>query len=510
MFSHLIALCLPLTLCGSLPWHALPDGGGSDGRLEAALLVRDLRTARAAWERQRRVIAEVAPGEALLSLAPGLTADPFKAPLAMLAPQGGPVSAILALVSAEDTFGVVSAVQVEPHFLQRLRRHPPPGWQLEVDGSMFVLQREQMRWVGRVDNDGWLRLSDDVRWLSHTTRTDAWVSEALQAKLSSSDMAVVLAGDGVLAPKMAQTIPHPGLAGLAAATQHVALGWQTDGDKTALWRVLVEADFLHAWPKAAAQGSVARQVDMRAQGFASIQLPPDWADLLPILLPNAAAANLRDASNTFVEALGHLRGGLTVVDFGVPGDGALLARCDTPKNAQAMLPALRAWARHHSSTLLTGAAQNFTMEPFAQASGPALHMRPERGVEGPWLAAHDDQLLLVQQRGRLKALLDTKAPKHTLWEGPLTPLMRATLSQELPFQAYWVLGGNGAWLDYLVWGAGHAHKTWEQHTALGPIKRFLPQIFSVASYMWQRTYDLAATADVSNSVLEIQLAHSEI
>ena len=308
--------------------------------------------------------------------------------------------------------------------------------------------------------------------MSHTTRADAWVSGALQAKLASSDMAVVVAGDGILAPKMAQNIPHPALANLAAATRHIALAWQTDGDKTALWRVLIEADFLRAWPKAAAQGSVARRVDMRAQGFASIQLPPDWPELLPVLLPNTAAASLRDAPSTFVEALAHLQGALTVVDFGVPGDGALLARCDTPKSAQGMLPALRDWARTHSSTLLTGAAQNFAMEPFPKASGPALHMRPERGVEGPWLAAHDAQVLLVQQRHRLAALLEAPSPKRSLMEGPLTPLMRATLAQELPFQAYWVLGGNGAWLDYLVWGAGHAHKTWEQHTALAPIKAF--------------------------------------
>ena len=104
MFPYLIALCLPITLATGLPWHALPDGGGPDGRLEAALLVRDLRTARAAWERQRHVIAEVAPGEALLSLAPGLLADPFKAPLAMLAPQGGAVPAVVALISADDIF----------------------------------------------------------------------------------------------------------------------------------------------------------------------------------------------------------------------------------------------------------------------------------------------------------------------------------------------------------------------------------------------------------------------
>ena len=367
-----------------------------------------------------------------------------------------------------------------------------------------------MRWVGRLGADGWVRLSADERWLSHTSRPDAWVSEALQTRLASSDMALVFAGDGVLAPRIAQSIPQPSLAGLAAGMRHLVVAWQTDGDKTSLWRLLVEADFLRAWPEATPQGSVARQVDARAQGFAAIQLPPDWSELLPILLQTAAAASLRDAPNTFVEALGHLRGRLMWVDFGVPGDGALLARSDTPQNAQAMVPALRDWAQSHAGTLMTGAAQNFALEPMAQASGPALHMRPERGVEGPWLAARDQRVLFVQQRQRLTKLLESSAPRRSLMEGPLTPLMRSTLAQERPFQSYWVLGGNGAWLDYLVWGAGHAHKTWDQHTVLQPVKRYLPQIFAVASYMWQRTYDVAVTADVSNSVLEIQLAHSEI
>ncbi len=510
MFSYVLALWLPWACTGGLPWHALPDGGGTDGRLEAAFVVADLRVARAAWERQRAIMAEVPAGRALLGTATGGPNDPFAALLTVLAPQGSQVPGLMALLSAEERFGVLGAVQAEPNFLERLRTAPPLGWHLEIDGTAFTLQRERMRWLGRVGTDGWVRLSDDERWLGHAQRTDAWVSEALQARLASSDMAVVFAGDGVLAPRVAQSIPQANIAGLAAGVRHLVLAWQTDGDKTCLWRLLVEADFLRAWPKAAPQGSVARQVEARAQGFAAIQLPPDWSELLPILLQNAAAASLRDAPDTFVSALGHLRGRLTWVDFGVPGDGALLAESDTPQNAQAMAPALRDWAKSHAGTLLTGAAQNFAMEPMAKASGPALHMRPERGVEGPWLAAHEHRVLFVQQRHRLEKLLGSSVPQRSLIQGPLTALMRSTLAQEPPLQSYWVLGGNGAWLDYLVWGAGHAHKTWEQHAVLLPIKRYLPQIFALASYMWQRTYDVAVVADVSNSVLEVQLAHSEI
>ena len=493
-----------------MPWHALPDGGGPDDRLEAALLVRDLRHTRAAWQRQRHIITEVPAGAALLRAIPGASTDPFEALLDVVAPHGATVAGIVALISADDRFGVVGSVQVEPHFLERLGQKPPPGWGLAIDGPMFSLEREQVRWVGRVDADGWLRVSDDVRWLGQTARTDPWVSDTLQTRLAGSDMAVVFAGDGVLVPRIAQSIPQPSVAGLAANVRHVALAWQSDGAKTGLWRLLVEADFLHAWPKAAPLRSVARDIDARAQGFAAVQLPPDWSDLLPMLLQNAAAASLRDAPNTFVEALRHLRGRLTWVDFGVPGDGALLAQSDSPTNAEATMPALRDWAKSHAGTLLTGAVQNFAMEPTAPGGRPALHMRPERGVEGPWLAAQGERVLFVQQRHRLERLLAAPLPARTLMEGPLTPLMRSTLAQERPFQSYWVLGGNGAWLDYLVWGAGHARRSWDQHTALQPVNRFLPQVLAIASYMWQRTYDVAVTADVSNSVLEVQLAHSEI
>ena len=127
MFSQVIAWCLPLICAGGLPWQALPDGGGPDGRLEAAFLMRDIRAVHAAWERQRRIMAEVPAGQALLDMAPGMYSDAFATLLNVVAPHGTEVPGVVALISADERLGVVVAGQVEPDFLERLRRGPMPG-----------------------------------------------------------------------------------------------------------------------------------------------------------------------------------------------------------------------------------------------------------------------------------------------------------------------------------------------------------------------------------------------
>ncbi|HET6347300.1 MAG TPA: hypothetical protein VFH51_20375, partial [Myxococcota bacterium] len=144
-----------------------------------------------------------------------------------------------------------------------------------------------------------------------------------------------------------------------------------------------------------------------------------------------------------------------------------------------------------------------------------LHMRPDAALEGPYVAAIGSTLWLVQQRARLTQLLGGAAGG---WGAqPLTPLMRETLAAPHLVSAYKILGSDGAWLDYLVWGAGRLQAAvlergggLPEDSDLRPWVARLPQLVAAVSYVHLTTYDMALTADITSNLVTLKLTHSEI
>lgn len=521
------------------PFAALPQDPAHGVRLEAALTVRDLRTYQS-WSRHTRaLLTELPVGRALYDpnnndnlLGFDLLQEVSKL-VALAAPSGAPVPAALAVYSREGELGIQAMLLVEDGFAQRVQQAlagaNPPSFRATGPDSALELTFAGETFSGKVGADHWLRIAPDMPLLVEGTTTTPLFDQAMQRALASADAVLFILGDGLLHNRLTSLIPSPAVRALAQNARAAALTWNTDGVKTSELRVILDTPalepFVAALRKKDIPDRLTRHLDADVVSFMSLALPPV---LLQAVVPWAQARLSDPPYNVPADVLAglrHLDGRLGWVAYDSPGDWAIAAELKTAEHTTALIGALQAWAQVLAKALTPGATQEFALEAFAGSPTPVFHLRPDPSLEGPYVAAIGNTIFFVQQHSRLSALFaadaaqsaaDSAAPGGLL-AGPLTPGTQALLARGHMLQGYMVLGSDGAWLDYLVWGAGRLQSAVareNQRLETGPhLNRLLsrvPKILALASYLWLRTYDLALAADVSGSLVTLQLNSSEI
>ncbi len=435
--------------------------------------------------------------------------------LAKLAqPDGKPAPAALVVVSKNRDGILELMLKVAPGFEERLAAAmaspQPPPWRGAPSSQGLAFSWGKQKASAVLGADGWLRIFAEPqgRALKHG-RTDAPLSADFGRRIDDSDVALLARAGGRLEREILRGINTGVLQGLRAA----AITWKTDGDRTQTTRLFIDADGIAAVRPmvrdAGLANTLVRQWDKEATAFVSLAVP---RHLLQSLVPVAQVA-LGDGEYALppalVQALGQTSGQLALVSFGSPGDWVLAVETTGEQAAALAVPALAAWLAK-----LRGAP--LAPEALPPLPDSVLHWRPDPALVGMRVARLGSTVVVVGQGARLKELYSERQARPAgFLAGPLTPPVRAALSEPAILSAYAVLGSSDAFFDLatLYWSAMKVVLRKELARKLGPLEGILdrmPLILAAMGFRSMLTYDLTLSADVEGSIATVKLLASDI
>lgn len=535
---HLFA---PLALLGFAAAGAAPAAPAPDvlaalpGRVEAALVVPDLRALDSAYERRLEPLRGLHGGkelvEAAFSTAPDAAfslGDEWDRLLALAGPQGEPVPAALVVLSRGEALGVQALLKVVPGFSERLVAsaagdRPPPYQVRTVEGGLELTVGDLVL-HGRIDDAGWLRVAPDLEMLTTPTPDTHGLDPALAERVRGADGALFIQGGGPLLQMAASALfeDSPQAAQAVTGLRSLCLTWRSDGDRSYEAQLAVDLPLLAVLGPGLRKPSLANVLAQRwgdqATGFFSISVPEQARAMVVPLLDGALADGPLALSGGLRTALSRLEGRVGVVSFGSPDDWALGVEMLDPEAAAAAVTAVHDWLSTLAAREAPAAADAMVLEGSPEGK-QVLHVRPDEVLQGARVAAVGSTLVVVRQRQRLAALTAAALrPDAGLLAGPLTPPVRATLERPSIALAYWVLGTDPGMFDWLTWlskgaevGLAAALPPGSEELAMARTVAYrLAPTMALAGYSALLTYDAAFAVDIEGSVLTLDLTGSDL
>jgi len=515
---------------------ALP--GGPDVRVEAAVVVPDLRALEAAYERRLAPLRKLKGGAELVAAVdsrdPKAAFDPWaewERLLALAGPQGSPVPAAVVVFSRGQDFGIQGLLKVAPGFSDRLAATvsgaKPPPWRARTVADGFEFAGGGVTVFGRVDPAGWLRLAPEKEMLLEPAPGGPGLDAALATRVREAEAALFLQGGGALARMLAAELTgdSPEVAQIITGVRSLSLTWKTDGDRSYATRLAVDLPMLSVFGPTVRKPDLANVLasrwDTQATGFLSLSLPEGAKQAVLPLLGSLLAGTPYAPPKALMAALGQLEGRIGVVGFGAPDDWAVGVQFVEAAAASSAVAAVHEWAGKLLAEHAPSAADAVALEE-GPGGAKVLHIRPDPVLQGVRVAAVGPTLVIVRQRQRLAQMSAPPPPeggaRPTVVAGPLTPLVHQTLERPALLLAYWVFGTDIGLFDWLVWGVkglevvvAEAFPTDSEEAGL--VRAFTHRLaprMAMAGYTTLLSYDLAVALDVQGSLLTLDFVGSDL
>jgi hypothetical protein len=515
-------------------YGVLPEDAAVGLRLEAALVTPDLRLLLRAGDHFRSNLVQTRLGAAFYDPAAQKQAFGFdflaelRRIVDLAQPAGGAVPAAVAGYSSAQGPGVQLLLSVAPGFLDRLASarngSDPPPYPIQVTDGLLQLPVGENQLVGRVGQDGWLRLAPEEGMLLTGSGVEPFTG-SMRTWTSDCDVILFVRGGGVLADSIAGSAGDPMVGELLRSMRSIALGWRFDGESTQVTRLLLDAPQLEPLRATLRQpqlvNSLAQVWDDQTTAFLSLSLPPPIIAMVAPLVEQGLAGSELPSPEPLLTALAKLDGQVGAVFFDAPGDWAVGLGFKDAQTAQSVAPALQPWLVAAMAKLETDVSKSYVLETLPPGGEQVMHLRSDVGIEGMRLAPVGNDVVLVRQKSRLQGLLARQrlpvGPDRPPVAGPLTTTMRQALETPAMILGYTQLGVDGSITEWLAWMASGAAQAWRTAKpplpgaeAIGKLLERMPTLLTLAGVTLSLTYDAALWVDVDNSVLVIQLLTSEI
>lgn len=513
----------------------LPGDAAAGVRLEAALLVRDLRAQHAEAAAQRDRLRRTAAGAAFLDPA-SLKRDfgfDFLEELGrwveLGAPKGKPLPAAVALWSGPGGFGVQLILDAAPGFAGRLEQAlragtAPAGFRPTADGLMrFEIAGTTL--VGREGADGSVRFAPtEVMLAGAAAAGDPLFPEPIAARVRDCRAVLYFPGGGRLAERLAGKYGEGGTAAFVRGARGLALGIAGDGAGTEESRIVLDHPLLGQFGPLLAAPEADNPFPAlwgeQATALFALRLPP--AVIAPglILLSGRLAQARHPAPPALLEALQSFDGRVSFARFGSPGDWALGLHFADEKAAAALVPALQSWLGAVGEAERIALLRSLVREALpGAAAAQTLSFGPDAGLARIGLTSIGRALVLTPQPQRRQALLAAQGKKGRAGaKSPLTAPMRAALAKDALLASYQVLGnelaafGATEWLSLVLRETlrAEARTRAEAIPLLDAVVERIPALMALASAGFDLTYDSLVRADVEGTCLVVQTLSSEL
>ena len=316
----------------------------------------------------------------------------------------------------------------------------------------------------------------------------------------------------------------PGPVGAAlGGVRGLALTFSLEESGTYALELLADAPLLRVFGptirKPDLANTLAKGWDAHATTLVSVSLPPPVLAAVGPSLRGALADSPVPPPEGLVAALSRLDGRLGLVAFGSPGDWGFGLEFVDRAAASEAVRGLHAWAQAAIALQASEGGQTLrlTLEE-RQDEGPVLHISPDLAVDGVRVFPKGRTLMVTGQAARhdiVRRRGEDSAAKGLL-DGPLSPGVRATLTQPAMVLAYTVLSGDGRLFDLLAWvlkaaeiGAqslplgGVGGLAWDE----GALRRAGATTIATG-FLTMMFYDVALSADVSDGLLSLRITTS--
>lgn len=507
----------------------LPSDLGRGLEIEAALLVADFKSL-LAWQDHRKAVqsqtkAGAAYHQSTFTVGGVDISGELRKWVQWAAPGREAVPGGLTAYTMAPGAGVQLFMKVQPGFLQRVQaglQPGQPGWARTVEGDRITAKVLGVELMGRVDQEGWLRLSVAPDMLvGAAPQAEPLFSPAMGQRMALLETVLFVRGGGVGSVLLGALLSQWNLQGLVADTRTIALGWRWDGDKTSEIQLLLDNPELERLAEElqlpAPQDELITTWDSDVTQFFSVAIPPALKGQLLAQVLGALEAAV-PMKPELKQALHSFEGRVGIAMFGSPGDWAVGLQFGEAVQAQNMLPELHAYltAVGAKSGVRFRSAQ---LEPFVGVPGPIWRQRPNAQLDGLRVAQLGRTLLIVNQRNRLEKLVAQQPSQGaaTSYARFLTPMVAKRLRQPALLQGYMVMGNDGSLVDLLALFTGLFVDGWDlmvrdapELAEYEPMIRQLPTLLTLEGFSLALAYDAAVTADLLDGIFSLQLLTSEI
>jgi len=517
----------------------LPGDDDSGRRLEAALLVRDLRAYRAEGERQRARLRRTPPGETLLVPEEQRRVfgfDPLEelGRFVELADPGGtaPLAAAAAIVSSPEGSGLELLFRAAPGFADRVAEarasSAPPPWAGPPGGAALRLGFDGRTFTGGQDADGWVRLAAGEEPPVTGPSGGPLFSPALASRLGDCGEVLYLRGGGRLAAALAGGEKGGVAGGMLAAANGLAVCLARDDAGAAEVRLLLDHPLLaQLGPALAPPGADApffHLWGLDASDFLTLRLPPLVLGAgIPTLLRRLETSG-HPPPPAVLAALPAFDGTLGLARFGTPGDWAVGLHFLDEETPAALVPALQPWLAELGAVEGGELARALAGAAVPAAGGSALTFAPDSGLADLSVFSAGRFLLLASQPGRRESLLAAAAGRRQDAPPALDGRLREAFGRPALLSAHKVLGGElaafgGSGLLALLAreGARTGAEAGEEPPLGGPAADFvaaafeqLPALLRLAEAEFDLTYDVGLRLEADGGLLTLRLVSSEL
>lgn len=518
---------------GAFPFDGIP-GLKPGQHLEAVVLIEDLRALRQSMEGQRTHLLKTEIGKAYFApenqkalLGFDMYAETDNL-VAIAAPKGSAVPALVAAVSGEDGFHFQLAIKTEPGVAERLLAAKgavhgtgsPAAFTVVVGEKIFPAKADGA-WlrVGLTDADIALEGAPPLQALPPTF-----------AKLAAdSHVVVAVLGGGKVASGLAELAAGTPIAQqLISTTRAFGMTVRYDADNSQVARIVLDADgirdFAPMFARPAGQPSAASRWDAQALRAFQLALPPSLMPTLAMVAQSALGETPDPAVSKLVETLAQANGTMSVASFGAPYDWALSLGFNDDASAKAFVDAFHGMVASYFAKYKVDAA---LATKSTAPNGEVVSLRPDVVLSATTVTSYGSTVHLTRQPARVARTQKLEAAKDgkRLVDGPLTPAVRELLARNAMLQGYMVSGADGSSFELFYWpakaleiGLAHFKDMIPQSddmtvaaTAVGTsgVSR-LPLTLAVGAYGFGSIYDMAFTLDVEGSALVLQLASSHL
>lgn len=510
----------------------LPGDAGAGVRLEAALLVRDLRAQRALALAQRDRLRRTPAGAAFLdpaSLKRDFGFDWLEEAGRLVelgAPKGKPLPAGAALFSGPDGFGVQLILDAAPGFTARLeqamRAGAAPAAFRSVANGLMRLEIGGKSLVGREDAGGAVRFAPAEAMLGVAAGGAPLFSGSLAARVRDCSEVLYFPGGGKLAEKLAGRIGKGAVTTFLLGARGLAFGLAGDGAGTSEARLILDHPLLEQLGPLFASPDAGNPFfalwGEQASAFYALRLPQ--AVVTPALF--ALAGELAKAKHppppALLEALHSFDGRAGIARFGSPGDWAIGLHFADEQTPAALVPALETWLDAIGEAEQIALLRSLVREALPGTTAATLTFGPDAGLTRIGITNVGRALVVTPQPLRRRALAAPPAKGKKAPASPLTAPLRAALAQPSLLTGYQVLGNELSYLGGTGWFSlvmretlrGEARKSGKSTPLLDAVTERLPALLALANARFDLTYDSLLRADVEGSCVVLQAFSSDL
>jgi len=497
----------------------LPHDPQNRVNLEAAFFIRDLKRQHEDLQRLRQLLSKTQVGAALFddpktSLGIDLVGT-VRRLAKVAAPNSAPVPVAAAVFTQQGQPGGQLLMAVEAGFTERLatalKTPAAADWPVQIDDDQITVTFGEYALIGQVDTDGWLRLAPTKQMRKPHDGEKSILSEAVSKQLRGASSALIVRGGGMLSKLLATLGSNSSAGALLQSTRAAAIGYFSDGDRTAATRIIIDTPVLEAFGQSYERSTTAPWQNQAASHL-SISLPASMFQIMlslgSVMVSKHGIDIARDLS-----ALEKLTGRISFANFGHPGDWALTLGLPTVQDGAQLIGQLKAWIPKLGKQFNIDFDDRLVdeHEKLPIGSQPVVHLRPDTALQGIRFIQQNTDVLVVGQRARIAKLF--AEPKDEKIE-TLTPMVEQTLGRPALIRGYTSLSGDGSLFTTLGWLATAASSNLTEETPQPAwVTKFLrraPAIYAVAGFYWAMLYDAAIWGNIEGSVLVIELLTSEV